>query len=127
MKGYVTSSGYMGYVDGQYMLFSTEDEYYEYIKEREMEELIEKMDKYWETHEATIDDGGLMFFDDTVDDETGEIVRLLWDNLFVGSHWNPETRDFVREHGYSTRVFERDSFGILIAGVGKDGKWFSIG
>lgn len=34
MKGYVTSSGYMGYVDGRYMLFSTEDEYYEYIKER---------------------------------------------------------------------------------------------
>ena len=34
MKGYVTSNGYMGLVDGQYMLFSTEDEYYEYIKER---------------------------------------------------------------------------------------------
>lgn len=33
-KGYVVSEGYMGLVDGRYMLFSTEDEYYEYIKER---------------------------------------------------------------------------------------------
>ena len=31
MKGYVTSAGYMGLVDGEYMLFSTETEYYEYL------------------------------------------------------------------------------------------------
>lgn len=35
MKGYSVSSGYMGYVDGRYMLFSTESEYYEYISEKE--------------------------------------------------------------------------------------------
>lgn len=34
MKGYVTSEGYMGYVDGRYMLFSTELDYIEYYKER---------------------------------------------------------------------------------------------
>ena len=33
MKGYYVSSGYMGYVDGVYMLFSTEEEYKEYLKE----------------------------------------------------------------------------------------------
>ena len=27
MKGYVIDAGYMGYVDGQYMLFANEDDY----------------------------------------------------------------------------------------------------
>lgn len=31
MKGYNTSSGYMGYVGGEYILFSCEDDYLEYI------------------------------------------------------------------------------------------------
>ena len=31
MKGYVVSEGYMGLVDGEYKLFATEDEYYEYV------------------------------------------------------------------------------------------------
>lgn len=30
-KGYNTSYGYMGYVDGSYMLFATDTEYIEYI------------------------------------------------------------------------------------------------
>lgn len=34
MKGYVVSIGYMGYVgNGKYMLFATEEEYKEYMKE----------------------------------------------------------------------------------------------
>ena len=33
MKGYVVANGYMGYVDGIYKLFSSEDEYYEYIED----------------------------------------------------------------------------------------------
>ena len=31
MKGYVIDVGYMGYVDGEYELFATEEEYYEYM------------------------------------------------------------------------------------------------
>lgn len=31
MKGYVTSSGYMGLVDGQWILFATESDYLEYL------------------------------------------------------------------------------------------------
>ncbi len=31
MKGYVVSEGYMGYVDGCYTLFATEDDYYDYM------------------------------------------------------------------------------------------------
>ena len=31
MKGYVTSSGYMVLVDGQWILFATESDYLEYL------------------------------------------------------------------------------------------------
>lgn len=33
--GYPVASGYMGYVNGQYMLFATEEEYYDYCKDQE--------------------------------------------------------------------------------------------
>lgn len=33
MKGYVTDSGYMGYIDGRYVLFACESDYAEFIKE----------------------------------------------------------------------------------------------
>ncbi len=33
MKGYYTSSGYMGFIQGKWMLFSTETEYIEVWKE----------------------------------------------------------------------------------------------
>lgn len=32
--GYLTSNGYFGMVDGQFILFATEDEYYEFLQER---------------------------------------------------------------------------------------------
>lgn len=33
MKGYVTSNGYMGYVDGQYILFASDKEYFEFLED----------------------------------------------------------------------------------------------
>ena len=33
MKGYVVSDGYMGYVDGRYMLFASESDYREYMND----------------------------------------------------------------------------------------------
>lgn len=33
MKGYTTSEGYMGFVNGAYMLFASETEYREYMEE----------------------------------------------------------------------------------------------
>lgn len=32
MKGYNTQSGYMGYVDGEYLLFASESDYLEWIE-----------------------------------------------------------------------------------------------
>ena len=31
MKGYVTNGGYMGYVEGEYILFASEADYREYL------------------------------------------------------------------------------------------------
>lgn len=36
MRGYVTSFGYMGLVVDKWMLFSSESEYYEYLRENEI-------------------------------------------------------------------------------------------
>ncbi len=33
MKGYHTGDGYMGLVEGRYILFSSESEYYDYIND----------------------------------------------------------------------------------------------
>ena len=33
IKGYDTPAGYMGYVDGKYILFCSEDEYLDYMRE----------------------------------------------------------------------------------------------
>jgi hypothetical protein len=33
MKGYVVASGYMGYVDGRYILFANEEDYRDYFME----------------------------------------------------------------------------------------------
>ena len=32
MKGYVTAGGYMGYVDHKYILFASEDDYFDYME-----------------------------------------------------------------------------------------------
>ena len=37
MKGYVTAMGYMGFVEGRYILFCSESDYVDYV--REMTEL----------------------------------------------------------------------------------------
>lgn len=33
LKGYYTDAGYMGYVNGTYILFATESDYIEYVTE----------------------------------------------------------------------------------------------
>ncbi len=32
MKGYITANGYMGLVEGRYILFASENEYLEYME-----------------------------------------------------------------------------------------------
>ncbi len=33
MKGYNTNNGYMGYVHGEYILFASESDYFEYMED----------------------------------------------------------------------------------------------
>ena len=33
MKGYDTNNGYMGYVEGKYILFASEQEYFEFMED----------------------------------------------------------------------------------------------
>lgn len=33
MKGYITANGYMGFVDDKYILFASESDYEEYIRD----------------------------------------------------------------------------------------------
>ena len=40
MKGFITAVGYMGFVDGKYILFCSESDYVEYV--REMEDTVGK-------------------------------------------------------------------------------------
>ena len=35
MKGYSTAAGFMGFVDGQYVLFASESEYFDYMEDRD--------------------------------------------------------------------------------------------
>ena len=37
-KGYYTHEGYMGYVDGRYMLFASETDYLEFIEGKSVDE-----------------------------------------------------------------------------------------
>lgn len=37
-KGYLLPGDYMGYIDGEYQKFETEDEYYSYIREENANE-----------------------------------------------------------------------------------------
>jgi len=92
-----------------------------------MEKLIQILNEYWATHEATEEDGGLMFFDEYADNKGHDLMTEVWDKCFIGSSWNPEALAALHENDYITRTFERDSFGILVAGIGKSGKWLSIG
>ena len=95
-----------------------------------MEELLEKMDTFWDTHEATIaeENGrGIKFFDTSEDKEARELESEIFDKAFNGSSWNYANKAKFNEHGYNTVTFERDGFGILVAGIGKFGKYFSLG
>lgn len=42
MKGFNTGDGYMGLVDGKYILFDSESDYYEYMNDQEFMDVDER-------------------------------------------------------------------------------------
>lgn len=84
---------------------------------------IEKLNDYWDSHEGSEPEEGyrwLEFNDDA------DLYNEIWDKCFIGSYWNPDTKEELKEAGYTTHTWERDSFGILVAGISKDGKAVSL-
>lgn len=88
--------------------------------------LLEKLNSFWNSTEATEEEDGRWWFD-CYEEKAREIVDLLWDHLFIGSQWNPDTRSFLQQNGYRCWIGDGDSFGILVACITKDGKNLSIG
>lgn len=96
-----------------------------------MDELLELLNKFWETFEATeidLANDTRWFSNDVYHTELGkQLEKELWDKLFIGSHFNLETRHFLINNGYRVWIGDGDSFGILVACISKDGKNYSIG
>ena len=46
MKGYYVPNGYMGFVEGKYILFASESEYYEYMKGEQICEQSNRKQRY---------------------------------------------------------------------------------
>ena len=90
--------------------------------------LIKMMDAYWKNHEAKEYSGESgLWFEPYEDQEGRDLMDVLWKNLFIGSHWNLETKSELQKAGYRCWVGDGDSFGILVACITKDGKSLSIG
>ena len=94
-----------------------------------MEELLEKMDHYWETGKTVTDeyDGKLYFETDNEDQNYNWIMDKLWSCLFIGSCWNYDTRRYLESNGYKCWIGDGDSFGILVACITKNKKTMTIG
>lgn len=93
-----------------------------------MEELINKLNEYFETHEGKVypEEGKTEWLDLMEDDPV--LYGELWDNLFTGYYgFNPDTRAALRKSGFVVRATDRDSFGILVACVWKGNKGISLG
>lgn len=94
--------------------------------------LVEMLNEYFETHEGTKypEEGETLWLypDSDPKGSKGDILmKRLWDELFIGSSFNYETKSELSKAGYVVRATDRDSFGILVACIFKDGKAISIG
>lgn len=82
---------------------------------------------YWRTHEVDPEpEAGYLWFKQD-DDESRKIEDIFWDNLCPGNHFDAKTKHFLEINGYRVWAGDKDSFGILVACVAKDGKAFSFG
>ena len=93
-----------------------------------MEEFLKALDDFWAKHEATYEEDGKYFFEeDKCGDDYREIESLIWEKLLTTNWWKIDTKKFIEENGYHCFAGDKDSFGLLVACVGKDNKYMSIG
>ena len=90
--------------------------------------LVEMLNNYFENHEGKqYPEEGDVYWLDCEDEAGGELMDRLWEELFVGDQFNIKTRAELSHAGYIVRATDKDSFGILVACIFKDGKGLSIG
>ena len=90
-------------------------------------EHIEKLNNFWETHEANYEENGNYFFDDNDSKEALEVESIFFDFLCPDGYIVQENKAILAQNGFRTWIGDGDSFGILVCCVTKDGKTFSFG
>jgi len=87
-------------------------------EEKKMDELIEKLDKFFSDPDNFDEEG---YASDTdCSDDLNPYDTLVYDNICV-----PQAKiNYMRDRGYEVVCLERDSFGWLMGGISKvvDGK-----
>ena len=91
-----------------------------------MNDFLEKLDKYFETHEGTEEDG-LEWLNEDGDNEYEEVIYLCWEYLIRGNWFDDDGRKYLQNNGYKVYAGDKDSFGLLVVVVEKDGKAISFG
>lgn len=97
-----------------------------------MEQLLENLNNYWETHEGKFSEDEectihMGYMDLSEDEDGSNLESELWDKLIIGSWYNMETKTFLEENGYHVWAGDKDSFGLLVVCISKDDKYISFG
>ena len=98
------------------------------MKEITKEE-IEIINKFWEQNDATFEEDHDKFFDKETCNEKDydEVEGLFWKYLITGQHWSATNKKIMHDNGFVCWAVDKDSYGLLVACVTKNGKTFSFG
>lgn len=89
---------------------------------------LKKIADFWEGDNwTTEEEENSLWPKDPYGDLAQEIEGIFWDELILGNHFNPIGKKTMMDNGYDVFAGDRDSFGILVACVEKNGKTFSFG
>ena len=95
------------------------------LDERKLKEIAD----FWEGDNWTTEiEEGSLWPKDPYGDLAQHIEKIFWAELILGgNHFDPFGKKTLMDNGYRVYAGDRDSFGILVACVEKDGKTFSFG
>lgn len=92
------------------------------------EEKLKEIADFWEGDNwTTEEEEHSLWPKDPWGDKAKKIESIFWDELISGDCFNVDAKKKLMDNGYRVYAGDRDSFGILVACVSKDGKTFSFG